>query len=309
MVGNRIFSIVVVDYKSADKTIDYIYHLKNKLNEMVDIVIVDNSVDYVNTEKFVSEFGMETDVQYSEYGEVSFCKYEYGMLYLINPNKNLGYAKGNNLGVFFASKELKSKYSIISNNDIKISGDYLQLDKFKSVFNSYENVAIVGPKIVGQKGENQSPCKKKSIWTRWIFMSLIYPYHTIIRRPTSSDLLKNAEEGIVYRVQGSFFALRNDIFVKVGGFDPFTFLYAEEMILSEKFIQFGYKVYYLKEIQVLHEHSQTISNHYDALKRMRIRFESEMYYYKTYLHVPNYQLKLAVFLFKWYERKYIRKNP
>lgn len=39
----------------------------------------------------------------------------------------------------------------------------------------------------------------------------------------------------------------------MGGFDEHTFLYAEEPILTERFREKGYKIWYTNEVKIIHE--------------------------------------------------------
>ena len=103
----------------------------------------------------------------------------------------------------------------------------------------------------------------------------------------------NAEEGFHYRIMGSFMMMKSSDFKACGGFDPNTFLYSEEAIMAERLKKTGKGVWYCPEVAVLHEHSATISTHFDLRIRRKMRLESDCYYFKTYRGLPIWQVSAA----------------
>ena len=69
------------------------------------------------------------------------------------------------------------------------------------------------------------------------------------------------------------------------------------MILSERLKKVGRKVYYYPEVTVVHEHGATTGKYYDELKVRSLKFESESYYYRTYMHTPSWQFAAARFTY------------
>ena len=84
---------------------------------------------------------------------------------------------------------------------------------------------------------------------------------------------------------GSFLFLRSNAFNMVEGFDEHTFLFAEEMILSERMLQAGYKCYFFNELTVVHEHGATRKNTNSVINSFKWSFESCLYYCKEYRNV------------------------
>ena len=87
--------------------------------------------------------------------------------YILTSRENLGFARGNNLGAEFAKKHLKPEYLLFSNNDIQIT----QPDTIEELIITLEGhpeVGMIGPKVIGLKGELQSPEPYQSFWDRCI---------------------------------------------------------------------------------------------------------------------------------------------
>lgn len=290
---------VLVEYKNARKTISYIKHLNEKLNESAAIAIVDNSFDFENTKEISNAFYLVTE---KEIGNCKYLQLKYDKLsiFLFKMNSNLGYARGNNFGIKTISEILNPEFLIVSNNDIKIENDYLDLNLFRNIFRQYCDVAVIGPYIVGKDGKNQSPCKKMSFLRRWILPNMIYPLNKLLGDRLFSDIIQNIKEGYVYRVQGSFMVIDLMAFSTVEGFDNNTFLYSEESILSEKLSTIGKRVFYTNQVKLLHDHDQTIGNFYNLEDKLRLRYESELYYYKKYLHLNSKEELFGNIMFEFY---------
>lgn len=279
-------AFVVVEYKNAKKTISYIKHLNEKVNEHTVVAIVDNSEDVTNTEEIANAFQFVSahEVDDYEYLRLKFDKLD---ILLFEMNENLGYARGNNWGIEKLRKIMDLEFVIVSNNDIRIENEFLDLNVFRNIFRKYDRVAVIGPYIIGNDGKKQSPCKKVSFMKRWIVPNILYPVDRLLGKDVFTDLIQNASTGDVYRVQGSFMAIDLEAFSTVGGFDDNTFLYCEESILAEKLAKIEKGMYYTDEIKLLHDHDQTIGNFYKLEDKLKLRYKSESYYYKQYLNLST----------------------
>lgn len=291
-------ALIVVDYKSIEKTIKYLetclamLKTKNKLR----LVIVDNScnddaIKYLNKLNIV---GNKIDyIRHKKVSSIYQYTYKNHELILINANSNLGYAKGNNLGVVIINKLYNNiEYYIFSNNDLKFT-EKLEVNRILDIFKKDEKIAVVGPRIRDLNGKDQSPNKKSNIWKRGV---LYYPNMLIGNK--LSRFTKNVdytgESKYCYWVSGSFFIADSKKFIEVGMFDNNTFLYCEEMILSERLLKHNYLTYFYNDFSLIHEHGKTIKNTYATLLMEEINFNSNYYYYKEYTQ----NSKLNLYLFK-----------
>lgn len=293
-------TFIFLDYKSAESTACCISHYIQKcknVKEKISFVIVDNSVDDENFAK-LSAVGTP----------VSTCSYEGSVLeekvvdgYRLILWKNLvnaGYAKGNNAGAKIAAEFLNSDYLLFTNNDLVVLDDELSLDVLiQEVL--LPHVGVVGPSIVGKDSKPQNPYFEKKFFLRWGLEYLCYPLNRFLpEKWDSSDLQEDFVSNPVFRVMGSFFVVRREVFEKVEGFDTNTFLFAEEMILSKRMQMAGFEVHYVPTVHLLHNHSEIINKNYRKLNRLSLKFESECYYYKNYGGVGAIQMALVKLIFK-----------
>ena len=305
-------TLVIVDYKSYDKTINYIVHILRKcLNDNISVIIVDNSLDKENFNGFLKSSNINLiDVRYKndiriEKGSILVNNKKYEILIAEN-NINGGYAIGNNLGFRLAEEYFNSKYVIFSNNDLKVIDEKIDFSSWISYMNLEPDIAVIGPEILGLDGKRQSPCKRISIEEKWIINSLVYPFNKYFNSCNGDDLINVKSNTYVYRIQGSFMFCNAEKFKNAGMFDENTFLYSEEAILSERVQSIGYKILYNSDIKLLHQHSKTINNYFKGIKQDRLKLKSDIYYYKYYLKCSIWKIYFAkICLETYYIKKYL----
>lgn len=193
--------------------------------------------------------------------------------------QNLGYAKGNNIGLKFLIKNKHCDFIAISNNDIGItkgSVEYLftQLEKNK-------NYGALAPVMLDANG-NRVPLRFIDLGYLRIFLR-IFSSETSIDRKTEGKLL--AHDGIINQtfLPGSFFAVSSKAIRAADYFDEKTFLYREEEILGKRLLQAGYKEGVLKNITYRHNHKYHDESIRQKKNSLRIALDSEKYYFDTYV--------------------------
>ncbi len=288
-------SIIIVDYKTIEKTITYIKSLAASVKnvERIHLIIVDNeSKDSLC--KIGKAFHFSKDIVLEK--QTISCFLFKNMHILYYPSGcNLGYAKGNNLGFNILDKLYHDRIVLISNNDIVFETS-LSLDKVEAIFESDESIAAIGPNIVGINGEKQNPYFKPSIFKcAFLIFSFLHNFFHV-----NIDVDYNCTNDYCYRLMGSFIFFRTDFFKEVGCFDEGTFMYSEEPIISEKLLKIGKRCYYWNDYRVIHEHGYTVKNSFSKIREKEMVYESMIYYLKKYRNVPNMILLLSKFHFYIY---------
>lgn len=293
-------SLIIVDYNSIEKTMNYIKHFLDKVDSIVNIIIVDNasndkSINYMDTLD-ITKIKVDVFIKEDKNIDLFFYKYKGCSLVIVKANENLGYGKGNNLGAIISNKIYNNKFYIFSNNDLKFNKN-IDLSTFIEIFNKDKDIAVIGPKIIGLEGEPQSPRKYNNIWKQLI---LYFPNVLLCYKFTKfiTNIDYNNKSKYTYWVNGCFLVVDAQKFEEVSMFDENTFLYAEEMILSERLLQKGYKNYFTNDVEIIHEHGQTIKDTFSTLKGMEISFNSNLYYFKKYRKTKKIYLKLSIISFK-----------
>ncbi|MFI3305847.1 MAG: glycosyltransferase [Rikenellaceae bacterium] len=216
-------------------------------------------------------------------------------IFIINTPLNNGFARGNNLGVEFVTTHFDVEYLLFSNNDIVLRSDHT-IESLVGRLSTLPDVGIIGPKIVGLDGEYQTPYLYSSFW-REMVMSQWGRFVPFYRGKEYQDgklfIRESAHEGYYYRVMGSFFVAKTEVYIACGKMDPNTFLYGEEVILAERMLRIGQYNYYYPSVEILHEHGTTINNNRDLFRGRDYLAESLFYYYREYRGVSNYAIHIA----------------
>lgn len=329
---NEIYTgIVLVDYNSWKRTIKYIQDISTASNIHIDImVVVDNSDDDQNYENLCSEFQVEKCEHFFKVDGVAVikqCHFKEMQIVLVKASYNLGFAKANNLGCRIIdrfTKELDKvkristkehfRYVLISNSDILFPDNKLDLDSMIRYMQQDKKILVTGPNVTGVDGVPQSPCKFMTIYERYWIPYLFWPLGRMIARnnkKASEVLIPQPDKTMdVYRLIGAFMLVDLDNFLDIGGFDESTFLFAEELILSERARKYGMRICYLPDIKVIHEEGFTIKKTGEAYyHKLRMMLESNLYYYKEYLNVNEGIIKATRLIVKAYvvKKKYLEK--
>ena len=278
--------IVLINYKNAKETTSYIYSEIQKISTPYRIVIVDNSCDKKSYTELETILKKKNDSVNEN-------------IILIEASYNLGYAKANNLGAkILINKFPDIKYLLFSNTDIEIRTKDAIEQLIKKIESS-PDIGVIGPRIQDQKGNDQNPNRSQSFTFRWILTPLLFPFFYLLRDYFGETVI-NAKEGDYYRLTGCFFLFKKESFLKINMFDEHTFLFAEELIIAERLRNEGLKCYYLPKVNVLHHHSVTINKKLSNSNKLRLRYNSELYYFKTYIGISTIQRivsQISLFIF------------
>ena len=274
--------IIVINYRSEEKTISFVKNEMSKVSSDNAVVIVDNG---------------STDESFTTLLE-AFKGWPSQYVFVVPSKENLGFAKGNNLGAEVAINQFDPDVLLFANNDISLCSDDV-VDRMALKLLSEPKAGALGPKVIGLDGGLQSPEPFIPFWKRHvsIYWSNLFMSKKRKAEVFGEDYAEKATEGWHYRVSGSFFMVRTSDWKACGGMDPNTFLYSEEMILSERLKKDGKGVYYYPEVAVVHEHGTTTRKYFDEHRIRMMKYRSECYYYKTYIGTPNWQIYAANFTY------------
>ncbi len=274
--------IVIVVYKSFEDTVKFITNEIPKIKEPCKIVIVDNASTIKESEKLANSCNANL---VKEFGNIE----KNNSIFLISIEDNLGYARGNNLGADFLNRNFNIEYLLFSNNDIEII-DKSVIGKLITFLKENEDIALVGPMITTPDGSfHEGHVKYVTIYRR-IGWNLLPFLRKKIKHDSKQNKSTTSYECVW--VSGCFFVIKNDAFNEVDGFDNGTFLYGEEIILSERLSRIGYKTFFYPNTTILHAHSQTISKKFNDNRIQELQMISHIYYYKNYKNKPQFLLWL-----------------
>jgi len=290
---------IVINYKTEDRTIEFVTQELCKCSFHNLVVVVNNQATAVSTEKLAD--ALKAAVVY----DVHTPEIARSSTYIIHNEENSGFARGNNLGVEFIKHHFVCDYLLFSNNDICLQ-DKDTVEKLIYKLDTLPDVGIIGPKVVGLDGHCQSPSDYIPFWKMLVYVPWVRFMPLIKLKLLNQD---EAKEGYYYRVMGSFFVMRYDDFMNCGMMDPITFLYYEEVILSERLCKINKRVYYYPEVSVTHEHGVSVNKAGKSIGKRDYMFESAIYFYQQYKGISSFNVMIVKFLHYTYNvLLYIKRN-
>lgn len=197
---------------------------------------------------------------------------------LITNNQNLGFPKGNNIGVAHA----KGEYICILNPDTVVAED--TFEKVLAFAKKTENVGVVGVKLIDGTG-NFLPESKRGIPTPWVAFTKVtglyklFPKSILFNKYYAQHLSEN-QTGKVEILVGAFMFLKKELYDAVGGFDEDCFMYSDDIDLSYMVSQKGKNNYYFHETTVIHYKGESTSK--DAVYMKRFQEAMEFFYRKHF---------------------------
>ena len=167
---------------------------------------------------------------------------------LIENDSNLGFPKGNNIGVASANGD----YICILNPDTVVAED--TFEKILAFAEKQVNLGIVGCKLIDGSG-NFLPESKRGIPTPFVALTKIFglyklfPNCKLFNRYYAQHLFEN-KTGNVAILVGAFMIMKRDLYNEIGGFDENCFMYSDDIDLSYMALKSGKSNFYFHEIYV-----------------------------------------------------------
>ena len=213
-----LISIIIVNYNSDDLLTNCVASIFKSKYENFEVVVVDNDS---NDNSHIK------------------CKEKFPKIHLIESGKNLGYCEGNNLGM----KQAKGTFIVILNPDTIVEPDWL--DELVEAYQKYGE-ALYQPKIL-------SLSNKKIIATTGNMIHL-FGFGFARDRGEMDRNQRNVIEQIGY-ASGTCLFTSQEVMQKLGFFDPFLFLYHDDLDLGWRAAQLGIKSYYIPKSVIYHAES------------------------------------------------------
>lgn len=153
--------------------------------------------------------------------------------------KTAGYGENHNR----AFARCKTPYFCVLNPDIRLNNN--PFSNLLAHF-SNENVALVGPKILGRDGFEEDSARREPTFQNLLLKAL----------GRDDGTYSPIERGDVLHpdwLAGMFFLLRANAFAKIGGFDENFFLYYEDVDLCKRLRLSGHEICQDRRVCVMHD--------------------------------------------------------
>jgi N-acetylglucosaminyl-diphospho-decaprenol L-rhamnosyltransferase len=213
-------------------------------------------------------------------GSVDSLQARVGEVSVLRNSRNLGYARGNNVGAQYLCSKLCTHLLFI-NPDVLISATSIG-----SLVESLSHDAGAG--AAGGLPRNAQGISRMAARSRPTPLEKLVSYGPLHRIPLVSHLsrrhfldLENIEDGQrVYAICGACILFRTEAFQAAGGFDESTFLYEEELIMSERLQASRY--FFVLSKRCTYFHTEAGSTRRMPYRRRLHFIQSEQHLLKAY---------------------------
>ncbi|MEZ5275164.1 MAG: glycosyltransferase family 2 protein [Opitutaceae bacterium] len=245
-IQRAILSVIIVAWKSRGEIGSCLDSIPRTLGgRPVELLVVDNSLNADGTSTLIDR--------------------EYPQVRLIQPEQNLGFGAGNNLGFQQSSGEV----ILVLNPDTVVNANAL----FHCLDRLLEEPAIglISPKLVQADGIMDLACRRKvpSFWDGFCRASGLAGCFPKSRFLAGYNLTYLDPDGTydVGAINGAFMMGRREAFEKVGLFDEDFFMYGDDLDLCYRFTQAGYRVVYDGRVSITHLKGTSVAKDYERMSR------------------------------------------
>ena len=224
----------------------------------------------------------------------AMMKQRFPHIKLIENKENVGFPKGNNMGV----AQAKGEYLCILNPDTVVAED--TFTKILNTKNWSLNTGIIGCKLVDGTGNFLPECKR-GIPTPWVAFTKIfglYKLSNVFGKYYAQHLSEN-QSGEVEILVGAFMVMKRELYLEMGGFDENCFMYSDDIDLSYMALQKGKINYYFHETSVIHYKGESTVKDGTYMKRFQ---EAMNFFYKKHFKVSVFFslfMKIGIVIFSF----------
>jgi GT2 family glycosyltransferase len=248
---DKVFVILHYNIKSIKDTIECINSILEKKYKNFTIIVVENGSNDGSLEKLKKFTNRKTKIE------------------ILESKKNLGFARGNNLGCTYAKKKYDPNFLIVLNNDTIIRENFL----FEIIDQEFKNSRfhVLGPDIINKgdyhinpyKGEaNEYDIKYVLKWLEIKEKKIKFSFYNILRKLSiyfqrvrginKKYSHKKRRENVTLAGAALIFSRRyiekyEDIF------NSSTFLYGEEVLLNLRRIEDDLIYVYTPKLKIYHK--------------------------------------------------------
>ncbi len=193
---------------------------------------------------------------------------------LICSNKNIGYAGGVNE----ALKVCKSKYFFILNPDTEVSKNFL--NPMLKVMEGDKKIGACQPAVYLLTKKSTLNLTGKE--THYLGFDWIRDYKAKVL-PLIGEITSFSGSGVL---------IRTSLFNKLGGYDPFYFMYYEDSDLSWRMRLAGYKIVFVPESVIFHDYKFKTDEKYQPMKQKLYYLERN----RLITIFKNYEIKSLILI-------------
>jgi GT2 family glycosyltransferase len=243
-----------------------------------DLKVIRDCLQTIHEGTRATEFEVIVSDNGSRDGSVEFIKAHYPHVRVIENRQNLGFAKGNNVGI----RASNGDWVLVLNPDTLVHDG--TLERLVAFAEEHPEAGAVGCRVLNPDGSYQISARPfPTIWRSWLAALCLrnLAYLSDVFMPDIYTNWKGDTERNVDWQSGCCVMFRGSLLRALGGFDEQFFYQYEEVDLCYRVWQAGYSVRFTPAATITHLGGQSVG-------RFRLRFEIEKhrnryrYFYKHF---------------------------
>ena len=239
MKQNIDVSIIVLSYNTKDLLLACLSSIEKAQtkDDNWEVIVVDNA----------STDGSVEEVQNS--------KLKIQNLRIIQNNKNLGFAAGNNLGI----GQAKGTYILLLNSDTEVTAEAIR--DTKNFLDGHPDAGAATCKILLPDGSMDPACHRgfPTPWASITYMTgleSLFPHSKVFGTyHLGFKSIANPHE--IDSPSGAFFMVRRTVIERVGLLDEDYFMYGEDLDWAYRMKQAGFSIWFYPFATILHRKKQS----------------------------------------------------
>jgi len=178
-------------------------------------------------------------------------------LMIIQNQENFGFGKACNIGAKYSN----SDFILFLNPDTLIFKD-----SFVKLFNYIDKndnngIGVYGIQLLDVNGHIQKSCARlPNLWNMFVRSTGLNKFNKRIFKTYAMDDWDHKQTKETNHVMGAFYLIKRNIFIDLSGFDERYFVYIEDLDLSKRVYDNGYKSIYVTGAQAYHKGGGTSEN-------------------------------------------------
>ena len=227
------FSIIIVNWNGCELLKKCLHSITSTIStENCEILVVDNA---------------STD------DSVQMVEQEFSQVKLIQNNKNVGFAKANNIGIENSTGEI----ILLLNSDTELKSTNI-LRQAQDLFSQNKNIGIAGVNLIFPNGVPQAPGGKFiSNWQLFKYQVLFMSSPVFYKLKSKLPIYSQESHYDIDYVSGACLFVRKDVINDVGLLNDEFFMYGEDMEFCYRAMEKGWRRVILPSIEVVHLKGQS----------------------------------------------------
>jgi len=263
-------SVIIVNYNVKYFLEQALYSVRKAIKDLdIEVFVVDNnSVD----------------------DSVHMVKEKFPEVLLIENKDNTGFSVANNQAIRVA----KGEYVLLLNPDTVVEED--TFEKCINFMDAHPKAGALGVKMIDGSG-NFLPESKRGFPSPWVAFYKTFGFSSFFPKSKKFNhyhlgYLDENETNECEILAGAFMFMRKTALDKVGLLDETFFMYGEDIDLSYRITQGGYKIYYFPETKIIHYKGESTKK--GSLNYVKVFYNAMIIFAKK--HFQGQQASFFIFM-------------